>query len=565
MLKIDSLKISHRIGGENIDSISDYNAGIISLNPGGYKNNPFGTFQNNYSNFLNPNGVLSNQFRNSEKNSFKYSSLPHLGFQYSFGSKGIQILRTEYEQFFSKKFGLNILIDRSSLGEMMRSGTYKNNTFQFSTYYKGNRYKNYTFFEFNNSNVDQNGGLDTASSSVKLFPLEFLAVNKSKANSELKNLKISSQHYFNLLNDSINNLGLVLKNDFKLNNRVYTETDSIHLIYENVFFDSINTRDQFQFAKLNSQAGIYLKNKNIFGEFLISHAYWDFQNLAKHLDTNEIALNFNARISLSKFVFSNKTYVNLIGAKGEMYSKFKVNTSFTNIKLNGYFDLENKLPSIFQRKYYSNTNQWYLKDIKTQNSILIGISGEYLFKNKHSIKSSLNFSSLKNNYFFVDSTWRNDTLKKLSILSFDLKADFRIKSLIFQPYIIVNQFSAALNYIPKIDFRTRIGFNKKLFKAQKMDFICAVDFAYQGSRKLMTYASDLDLYILNSTNNSIQFTNSSLYKIDFFTGFQIDQFRFYIKTENLNYIWNKQDSFVFENVPLTPFLIRIGLTWDFFN
>ena len=137
--------------------------------------------------------------------------------------------------------------------------------------------------------------------------------------------------------------------------------------------------------------------------------------------------------------------------------------------------------------------------------------------------------------------------------------------MVFQPYIIVNQFSAALNYIPKIDFRTRIGFNKKLFTAKKMDFICAVDFVYQGSRKLMTYASDLDLYILKSTNSTIQFTNSSLYKIDFFTGFQIDQFRFYIKIENLNYIWNKQDSFVYENIPLTPFLIRIGLTWDFFN
>ncbi|MES2589803.1 MAG: putative porin [Bacteroidota bacterium] len=557
-LKMDTLKISHRIGGSKLDSVSDYNAGIISLNPGGYKYNAFGSFQTNYTSFLNS---CSNQFETKTNSSFKYSSLPHLGFQYSFGSKGIQILRAEYEQFFSKKFGLNLVIDRNSIGEMMRDGIYKNNKFEFSTYFKGKFYKNLTSFRFNNSTINQNGGLDSSSNSVKLFPLNFLVVNKTDAKSELKNLTSCSHHYFNFLNDSLKDLGLVIKNDFKINNRVYEEQDSLQLIYKNIYLDSFVTRDQFQFAKIQSSTGLYLANKKLSSEILFSHAYWDFQNLSRHLDTTELSLSYLLGIDLGKVKLNSNSYYNLVGAKGEWYSKVNLLTEIGEIKVNGNLAFENILPTIFQRKYFSNTNLWYLKDIKTQQKVTSHVDFSYVFKEKQTLKFGLNHTSLKNNYFFVDTTWRNDTLTNLNILSLDLKADFRFKSLIFQPYVIVNQFSNELNFIPKIDFRTRIGFNRRLFKAKKMDFIAAVDFSYQSSRKLMSYASDLDLYVLSNK----QFSNSSLYKIDFFTGFQIEQFRFYIKAENVNYIWDKSDSFVFENIPITPFLIRIGLTWDFFN
>ncbi len=555
---MDTLKISHRIGGSKLDSVSDYNAGIISLNPGGYKYNAFGSFQTNYTSFLNS---CSNQFETKTNSSFKYSSLPHLGFQYSFGSKGIQILRAEYEQFFSKKFGLNLVIDRNSIGEMMRDGIYKNNKFEFSTYFKGKFYKNLTSFRFNNSTINQNGGLDSSSNSVKLFPLNFLVVNKTDAKSELKNLTSCSHHYFNFLNDSLKDLGLVIKNDFKINNRVYEEQDSLQLIYKNIYLDSFVTRDQFQFAKIQSSTGLYLANKKLSSEILFSHAYWDFQNLSRHLDTTELSLSYLLGIDLGKVKLNSNSYYNLVGAKGEWYSKVNLLTEIGEIKVNGNLAFENILPTIFQRKYFSNTNLWYLKDIKTQQKVTSHVDFSYVFKEKQTLKFGLNHTSLKNNYFFVDTTWRNDTLTNLNILSLDLKADFRFKSLIFQPYVIVNQFSNELNFIPKIDFRTRIGFNRRLFKAKKMDFIAAVDFSYQSSRKLMSYASDLDLYVLSNK----QFSNSSLYKIDFFTGFQIEQFRFYIKAENVNYIWDKSDSFVFENIPITPFLIRIGLTWDFFN
>jgi hypothetical protein len=558
LLKIDSLNFNYRTGGNDIDSLSDYHSGNISLNPGSFLNHPFSKFQNNYTNLLQN---YSNQFRLNDHNKFVYSSMPHLGFSYSFGSKSLQMLHAEYHQFFSKKTGLNIEINRSSLGDMMRNGSFKSNDFKIKSLHQGRFYKNYTLIHFLSEERGQNGGLDSAQS-VLNFPLEFLKVRRDNAKSELKNFKFSTQHYFNLLKDSLSDLGFQINQNLSIQNRKFYDNGNLSDFYQTIYIDSFSTRDQFQLSKLVNGAGIYLKQKAFFAEFLAQHYYWKFYNLNQHSDTNEIALKLNLEYKFSNYRIANKSSFTLIGSGNEWFNHFSFDYLKEKYKLKLKSDIDNLLPTVFQRNYYSNTNFWKTENLSKQFQIRNQLEAEFVLKENFSLFSGLSQSFYRNNYFFIDSKWRNDTLNNISLINFNLKSIFKVKSFIFHLQGFYNHFSKEFDYLPKFDFRSRIAFNKKLFEAKKMNFILAFDFSYQSLFRLKTFYNDLDLFVVNAENN---FSATNRYKLDFFTGFQIDDFRFYIKAENINYIWDKSDNFEINNYPISPFYLRLGLTWDFFN
>lgn len=558
LLKIDTLKFSHRTGGQEIDSLPDYFAGTITLNSGGYLNNPYGKFQNNYTSVFN---YFNSHFHPTIKSNFLYSSLPHIGFQYSFGSKGLQLLHADYQQYFSKNFGINLEINRSSLNEMMRNGSYKNNQIKFSTLYKSSRFKNYSNLNFSDNKISQNGGLDE-NQSIETLPLEFLKINKSNANSELVNFNLKTQSYFNFRNDSIHDFGLIHKQELKIQNRKYREEGFLNLDYNTIYIDSFTSNDQYQWSQFVSSAGVYLIQNKISAEFLLSHNYWSYFNLGKNNDTNEISTLINLKYNFKNLNLSNQSTFNIFGAKNEIANTFSLSYNTNKLSIIGLSQFRNPLPTPFQRNYFSNTNFWKIQSLEKQLRFNNLISTEYKLNDDFYIKAELSHSLLKNNYFFIDSIWRNDTLNNLNTTIFNFRLNYKLKSFFIQPQLIFNLFSKEINFLPKYDFRTRFGFNKKLFEAKKLNFIIALDFSYQTERQFLNYKSDLDLYLFTNEN---LYTNKSLYKLDFFTAFQIDDFRFYIKTENLNYIWDKSNSFVFKNVPITPFYIRLGLTWDFFN
>ncbi len=556
---LDSIKYNYRTGGEKIDSVADYFTGTLCLNAGGYLFNPFGNFQSNYQLGISS---LNSPFRKIKETKFKYSSLPHLGFQYSFGSKSLQMLHAEYQQFFSKKFGINIEINRSSLGEMIRNGNYKNHDLSLKSYYKGKFYKNYNEIYHSNSFFSNNGGLDTAES-VQEFPLEFLKVRKSEAETNLSYFKLSNKNHFNFLQDSLKDLGLLFQNQLEIQNRKFIESNAdLSTLYSNIFIDSFFTQDQFQVSEVKNAAGIYTISKHFEAEALVNHSYWKYYNLGQNKDTNELDLLMNLRLKLKSFHISNSFSFNLIGANQEFsnYFKLKLNSK-SKLNLSYSNSIKNELPSLFQRFYFSNNSNWNIIKLENQFTLQNEILADYRVNKSLELKGEIHHQNFKNNYYFIDNTWRNDTLNNLSLLSLNLKADVHFGNFRIQPLFIMNQFSKDIKFIPKFDFRTRIIFNKKLFAAKKLNFLLAADFAIQTENYLLDYRTEIGMFTLQNQSSLI----SNRYKIDFTTAFQIEEFRFFLKLENINYFWTQEDMYVFESIPSTPFYIRLGLTWDFFN
>lgn len=552
----DTLTISSRTGGRELDSVADYHAGTLVMTPGSYAYSPFGRYQASYEQFM---PRLGSPFYSFNKRPFSFSAMPHLGFMYTFGSKGLQMLEVDYQQFFSKKFGINLSYERSSIGEMMRQGNFKHNDFRFSTRFLSKRYKNYNQFFFRKSELNQSGGLEP-DASVLDFSLDFLQVRKSGAFSQIEDFRAEAEHYLNFLPDSLRGLGLFVNNQWTISNRVYNEPGQLDTVYNEVNIDTFNTRDQFQFAKILNSAGIYLQTKKFFGQFSVGYAYWDYQNLGTHRDTVELSLNGSLRYEIKGFSLSNRSYFNLAGAVGEKSSESQLKVDFPNFLFSALLDYREKLPELQQRFYFANNFSWTTSGIQTQKYLAAGAG--LRLKGKIGVEAGARYQVYRDYYFFMDSAWRNDTLSSLQLLNLNVKADLRYKAFLFQPMVVVNQFSKELAFLPVIDVRAKLAFQKKIFKSQKLELLAGVDVAYQSSRKLLDYVNALDVFVLSASG---QKTNPNLYKVDFFTAFQIETFRFYIKAENLDYLWNKSDSFVAVNIPVTPFYLRLGLTWDFFN
>lgn len=557
-LKQDTLKITNRTGGNTLDSVDWYHAGNFTLNPGGPLNNPFG---NAGSNYLQISSIFQSQLQLPKNLKSTFTALPHLGFAYSFGSGSLQYLNAEYQQSFKKNTHLSIVYNRSSITAgkgFMRNNSFANDAFQFLVDHQGKRYSNLIYFDFIKAERTLSGGIRT-DTLIELYGLDFTPVFKENASSINRNLQFGSQHLLALNKDSLVQHGFVYKNKWSIQNRLFKEVDTIYGIYNQLNIDSNETRDQFQLARINNAGGYFFKTSIIKVEALIQHGFWRFQNLGVNRVTNELEFQGNVAFDLGKLHLQNDFSLNLLGALGEWSEKATVSFKTEKIQQYASFSTQATLPSPFIRQYFANNHLWKLNPLETQGKTAFDY--EVHFPKWVNSSVGFGFRNLKNNYFYIDSVWRNDTLNSINLLSLNLRSHLKWKVLHWQPQVILNSSPSNFGFLPQFDLRSKLFLNKRLFKAKKLDFILGVDLRYQANYKLLNYDVTLDLYRLPTQN----FSHQAMFELDFFTGIQIDEFRFYFKFENIDYFWNKQTNLQQIGYPISPNIIRLGFTWDFFN
>ena len=257
-IETDSIKYSHRTGGE-IDSLDMSFANSISTFPGG----GFNTANNVFTPALIFGHAGLQNFRNPIpfKNR-RFSGTPHLGFSYSFGSKGTQFLHFDYQQAISKNTLLNIEGARNSSAGFLRNSKYSDNNIQVSLR-KNSKFYSYSLESFYVSKIiAENGGV-TDFSTIESQGLDFLPVSQGNAKSIFKNADIKLCNYFNLLNDSTRHIGLTTKHQYEVTSRVYTETS----IYSNWNISEYATRDQYRIASIRNSAGFFTKKKDFLNLF----------------------------------------------------------------------------------------------------------------------------------------------------------------------------------------------------------------------------------------------------------------------------------------------------------
>lgn len=557
----DTLDYHNRTLTKNIDSISIVHTGYNMLQPGGNFISLGGIYQNNFI-----DGFALFQKHSTQITPLKnyYAGLPHLGFFYSFGSRGLQNIHLDYQQSIAKKFDINLHYDGFILSDkagFLRNSGYKNNTIQLLMKYKGSRYQGLYFMDYYFGKRSSSQGV-TNDSLLNNNALQLIPVNNLTALAKFNQVSAGTQHLLSLTKDSTIKHGLVYQNELKIQNRKYTESGVTLFQYDSIYKDSTETYDHYQWWRIRNEGGYFVQSKNLKVAAKAFYQYWKYKDQGIFMDTTEVGVDADLLFTWSLLELKSKFNFTFIGAVGEMESISDLKWKSTNFDVVASVSFENKYPSVFLRNYRGNSIKWNItNELKLQQTLKVG--GAFEWKKTIPFQAKLQWMNMNNHYWLVDNTLRNDTLKNVSLLSASISTRFKVKTFHFDPYLGVNITSKNSQFAPLLDARLNLYWNKKLFKTKQFDFILGATVRYQTKYNLVAYNNLVDLYQYSTSATTKSYL--PIVRLDVYTGFQIDNFRFFFRYENIDSFWNKRQNFTVLNYPIAPGTIHIGLTWDFFN
>jgi len=499
-----------------------------------------------------------------EQSLITFSALPHVGFSYLFGTQGTQLLSLKYQQSFKKGFLLN-----AQIGTDKTDGFFRNTGFSRSSYafQLARKSKQHSFLLEARSAKELrkwNGGVVSDSQAVNFSP-ELLPVNKNDASSLLSNSKVCLTNSFSLFSDSLHVFGLEIKQFYENLKRSYFENSTIINSYDYIYFDSTQTSDSYTLKTFENQLGIFYKTPSL--EFSTNAVLrnWNYANFDNKSDTTEFDINEQFQFKNKSFQLSNSSSLNLYGAKNTFRSFSEFRALFSSYKIAVNHAFIRSLPLVFQR-YYSSNNVFYKLEnfeLQTHQKLKFAIS-KALGKKFFSLDYSL--ISFKQNYFFNTSIskWQRDLAISSSIIQ-QAKISSELHFSIFHiyPSYTFTRMDKSINFLPQHTFETRFLIKGGIFKAKKLKGMLGFDFIALSSYKSLMFNPQMGIYdftVLSQTN-----LNSGMLNAAVFSGFEVDKFRFFLRWDNLAYLWaNRMQTFIIGS-PSPSTQIKIGLTWDFWN
>lgn len=553
---VDTIDLKYRSNGYQLHQIDEANIGTIHLRPAA----GFARVHEHHlaENLLEqPAGFA--YLPNRHKVAIKRSALPYLGFQYAFGSGLNQAVNVDYHHFFSDSSHLHFRYHRRVSNGIIRNSDFTLNDLHLEFHQQRERLRYVVDAYYGGYDYTENGGIES-DSLIGILGIDFIPIRKPNANNEIEKADLNWRNYYALYQDSVLSTGPVYHFNYTINKRKYQETPVIGTGFENIFIDSNQTRDWYQTAELKNGFGYYFSTSFLQVDGTINHRYWRYDNLSFRRDTNEVFIHSNLWMKWKGTEVRNEFYLNTLGALGELYNHSRIELSpLRNLAIEGGVRLDNRLPIPHQRFYFGNNIQWQLPTLNTQQ--IFHIHGDLRYGDTNAINASLQWTTINNGLYLINNEWRQDTLNFVSVGALNIRGEFNVKKWFFYPSITLRFNTDNFQFQPLFSTRNRIAYKTGLFKAENLIIALGADFGFDTGHQILTW---------NPLTNTMdpqpsEFTAPSLWRLNFFTSLQIDQFRFFVRAENLDYFINNPKSRIDPNIPITPFLIRLGITWDFFN
>ncbi len=514
--------------------------------------------------FLDITDYRLNPFVNQDR--MRYSSLPHLGFSYSFGSQGTQFLHLRYTQAFNYGFKLNLDYDRSTGAGFLRTTDFTSDNVRLRVQRDGLRYSMKFAGSFQSYRLSHAGGVTTDSTvnvdTLLGIGLEFVPVQKT-ANSVTRLAAAEYQNFLNFTSDSLNHFGLVTKHQFQIINRKFFESNSGANIegYSMLNYDSTQTQDVWNHPSLANGAGVYFLNKTtgLYIDGTIQHRYWNSWDVRDLRDTSEIDLKSELRFQWKGISLKNSLRFNLIG--GFNGWEDRASAQYVSEKLNvSAHAVFSSLPAdAIQRFYYGNNYDYQLNSINRQVWFKVGGNASYIIKDSLlTLEGRATLFSLPSVYTFDGTGWGlNDSLGSGN--SIQLGAHLQWKWLHWRPAVVLS--TDRYGYLPTFQGYSRLYLKGRLFKAKKLAAVMGVDASFNNGFALRSYIPSMDAFYWDNSLGS----NPGMANLHFFVSLGIDQFRFYARFENIGYFWNDRTILEANGYPIAGTRVRVGISWDFFN
>ena len=540
----DSLKPGHRISGR-LDSVDANLATYQHTLPG-----DFNPFQFRFS-FADLNTVwVKPQLR-------RFSSIPHIAFEYSMGSKSAQFGKITYTQAIDSNTFIQFDYIRNSTAGNLRNSSFERNTAQLMLMHRSRYYGTILDVSFYGSNNRLSNG--TIGDSVREgFALQFQEVDKSNTENKIKEFHIDWKNYISFTKDSLQKIGLLLQPRLDIQNLRYLETDTLQGIYGFYNYDSLNTADYWELASLKMNGGVFYKNRGFNIEAGLGTRYWDYDNMLVHQDTTEIHGFAALDMNIKGYMLNAAANYTFVGANGETQLTAEAKKAFRTNVFSAGGSFSRKYPQNYQRAYYGNTlaYNWTNKELFTKSALNVS------WTNKNRFVPFFAQAFVENNSkmpVFIQNKWRQDTLISLNVLGIQAGFEYSYKKLLVQGRASYRESTSDL--LPNWMFSGRIAYNGGLFKAKKLKTVTGIEIGYISHYQLLDFVPQMNTYTF--VNSLRQFND--MMKLHFYSQFDLGYFRWFVRVENIEQTFVKPTNFEGVGYPVTPLQLRFGVSWDFFN
>lgn len=540
----DTLKPGYRISGK-MDSIDANLASYQHTLPGDF--NPF-LFRFSYSD-------LNTTWQKPLPR--RYSTIPHIAFEYSMGSKLAQFGRITYTQAVDSNTFIQFDYIRNTTNGNLRNSNFERNSVQLAIMHRSRHYGTILDVSFYGNNNQLSDGL-IGDSVREGFALDFQEVVKSNAGNKTKELHADWKNYLSFTKDSLQKVGLLLQSRLDIKNQRYFERDTLKEIYGFYNYDSTYSYDYWELSSLRLNGGLFYKNRDFNFEAGLGTRYWDYDNLVIHQDTTE-AYGFAALdMKVAGFTLKAAANYTFVGANGET----AVIADLTKRMNRNYFAVHGaflrQYPENYQRNYYGNTLNYYWlnKELSTK------ASGNVHWSNKNRIIPFFAEAFIESNTnmpVFVQNRWRQDTLSQLTVAGIQVGFEYSYKKLLVQSRASYRESTGDL--LPNWLISGRIAYNGGLFKAKKLKTVTGIEVGYISSYQLMDFAPLMNTYVFANSGRSFR----EMMKLHFYSQFDLGYFRWFVRVENIEQTFVKPTNFEGLGYPVTPLQLRFGVSWDFFN
>lgn len=554
--KQDTIYFTTRSGGKKIDSLDK---AYYNLNPSLLNNGRayLPAFRD-----LSEWGGRNFQYGDARPKylaDYHFAGLPYVGFFYSFGSKLDQVLDLRFAYNLNKKWGMSFRFHRSSDNGQMRQMKQSLNDLNLKLSYRGTHVRSYIDAYFGNDKYQASGGISD-SSELQSLALPLVSVNRLDASVHVKRASVSWKNYFALGKDSTAKFSLYVAPSFHTYNRRYTENSVDTSAQPTAFVNPLKTNDNFQEPHALLDAGVQFKNKTT--EISVGYVadYWQYNNWSTTLHGLDqyIVSGLDTRIRNWQLVNALRVFTN--GNPVEFTEKFNAIGNYGKHSLGAEVLAENYFIQPFQMNYRSNHAQWVNAYKNSTPTTRYYGNVFYQFGGKQNVRIQVADIYIQHPILYQNNAWINASGAQ-NILSPKVSTEFRFWRFVSQSQL--EAFVSKKNIFQHPDFRIRSRFfiNTPLFKAKIFRISCGVEVQYYPNYNLSVYNTELGLFDFQSTYT----LNTNSLQLGAFLNMQIDQFRFSVSAQNLDYLWEPRTSYNAVNYPARPLVIRLAITWDFFN
>jgi hypothetical protein len=329
-----------------------------------------------------------------------------------------------------------------------------------------------------------------------------------------------------------------------------------------VHIDSFATRDQYNLPTVKNGIGLFTfaSQSKIYADLYCLHAYWDYQNLGVHQYNNEYSIKSTVGYSGQKIRLENLAYYNIAGRYNEWSEKMNLAYKSRKTVVTANLSVTDIAIQPWQRKYFANQYDFDDDSLQNQFCFSTGVRAKLnIIEDKLSVSLFGNYHSIQNPYLVADSVFRRDLISSFNFGRIGAEMDFSHK--IFHVHCQAIYSFDDDGYLPDFQAYARPYIKTGIFKAKKLQMVFGVDFSYSTAFKLKSYIPNIDYY--NWFDSTA--TTSPISNLHAFLSFGIDEFRFYLRYENIGYFWNDRTTQILDQYPLAGTRLRVGITWDFFN